>query len=72
MTALVLTVFAFALGACLVAIASRDAVLIYFFQLPVGLSLLWASTSDKRFDEVATEDDHSRSTTTREAAAAFG
>jgi hypothetical protein len=50
-TALALTVFTVALGVLLTAAIGRDAFIIYFFALPVALTLLWASTSDKRFDE---------------------
>ena len=52
-TALALTAFAGALGVLLTATIGRDAFIIYFFALPVALTLLWASTSDKRFDERA-------------------
>ncbi|MDB4933374.1 MAG: hypothetical protein JWP87_346 [Labilithrix sp.] len=51
MTALVLTVFAIALGIGLVAAYGRDALVIYFSQLPLALALLWAATRDLRFDE---------------------
>lgn len=50
-TALVLTVFALALGAVLVAAFGRDGLTIYFSQLPLALALLWLSTRDERFDE---------------------
>jgi uncharacterized membrane protein len=51
-TALLLTVVALALGLFLVARYGRDGLIIYFFQAPVALALLWASTGDERFDDV--------------------
>jgi hypothetical protein len=49
--AVVLTAFALALGAVLVAAYGRDGLVLYFSQLVVGLSLLWLSTPATRFDE---------------------
>jgi uncharacterized membrane protein len=50
-TALLLTVFALAVGLFLVAKYGQDGLIIYFFQAPVALALLWLSTGDERFDE---------------------
>jgi hypothetical protein len=47
----VLTVLALALGLVLVAKYGLDGLIIYFFQLPVALALLWTSTGDERFDD---------------------
>lgn len=46
-----LTVFTVALGVLMAATLGKDALFIYFFQLPVALTLLWVSTSAERCDE---------------------
>jgi hypothetical protein len=51
MTAFVLTVIAVAIGIACVAAYGRDGLLVYAPSFVVGIPLLWASTTAKRFDE---------------------